>query len=468
MTGCLRLAFAWDLRNAKRKHGRVPIIGVSLMRKTLVIALREYLAAVRTKTFIISLIIIPVMMLGSIILQVLLTGVVDQSDKHFVVLDRGAPADLLKDIKEKNKEHNKQMPRFVIDDFVRAKSGDALNEQRFGLSEEVRAGKIVGFVEITPTEALPAKKEKSKDKSNVQIFLRYQTNRPTYMDFANFVKKVVEENVRNKLQAQAKLSAAQAQALILPVTLDSKGLSHKDAVSGKIEDASTQGQFAPVIVPAVMMMLMFMVVMMTATPFMQSVVEEKMQRIAEVLLGSVRPFELMMGKLVGMVCVSLTIAAVYLGGAYWAAQRYGFAEFISPELLIWFVILQSLAGMMYGSLFIAIGAACTDMKETQNLLLPVMLLVCLPLFFLGNIMREPNSAIARGLSFFPFSTPMLMIARIAAPPGLPWWEPTLGVLLVLATTVLCVWAGGRIFRVGILMQGKGAKIGQMVKWIIRG
>ena len=100
--------------------------------------------------------------------------------------------------------------------------------------------------------------------------------------------------------------------------------------------------------------------------------------------------------------------------------------------------------------------------------LPVMLLVCLPLFFLGNIMREPNSAIARGLSFFPFSTPMLMIARIASPPGLPWWEPTLGVLLVLATTVLCVWAAGRIFRVGILMQGKGARLGDLARWVLQG
>jgi ABC-2 type transport system permease protein len=439
------------------------------MRKMLVIAVREYLAAVRTKTFIISLVIIPVMMLGSIILQVLLQGVVDQTDKHFVVLDHAAPKDLLADIDKKIKERNdKQMPHFVIDRVEQAKSGDGLNEQRFELSEEVRAGKIVGFLEIRPARAMPPAKEKPKEKANVQIFLRYQTNRPTYMDFSHFAKDVAEKYEREKLRTRAKLTADQAQAIVLPVVLDSKGLSQKDRETGKIEDASTQGQFAPVIVPAVMMMLMFMVVMMTATPFMQSVVEEKMQRIAEVLLGSVPPFELMMGKLIGMVCVSLTIAAVYLGGAYWAAQRFGFAEFISPDLLLWFVILQSLAGLMYGSLFIAIGAACTDMKETQNLLLPVMLLVCLPLFFLGNIMREPNSAIARGLSFFPFSTPMLMIARIASPPGLPWWEPTLGVLLVLATTVLCVWAAGRIFRVGILMQGKGAKIGQMFKWIIRG
>jgi ABC-2 type transport system permease protein len=441
------------------------------MRKMLVIAAREYQAAVRTKTFIISLVIIPVMMLGSIVLQILLHGVGDKADKHFVILDHAAPADLRETIDQKIKEHNdKIVPHFVIDRVEEAAKGDeAVGRQRFDLSEEVRTGKIVGFAEIIPAKALPPIQEKPKDKSNVRVFLRYQTNRPTYKDFAYFIKNVIDTYERTKLREEVPgLSEEKTQAIVLPVDLDFKGLSRKDPVTGKIVDASEQEKLAPLFVPAVMMMLMFMVVMMTATPFMQSVVEEKMQRIAEVLLGSVPPFELMMGKLIGMVCVSLTIAAVYLGGAYWAAQRYGFAEFLSADLLIWFVILQSLAGLMYGSLFIAIGAACTDMKETQNLLLPVMLLVCLPLFFLGNIMQEPNSVIARCLSFFPFATPMLMIARIASPPGLPWWEPALGVLVVLATTVLCVWAAGRIFRVGILMQGKGAKIGQMFKWIISG
>jgi ABC-2 type transport system permease protein len=123
---------------------------------------------------------------------------------------------------------------------------------------------------------------------------------------------------------------------------------------------------------------------------------------------------------------------------------------------------------MFGSLFIAIGAACTDMKETQNLLWPVMLLAAMPLFLLGSVLHEPNGPVTRGLSFFPFATPTLMIARQAMPPGIPAWEPAVGVVLVLLTTIFCVYAAGRIFRVGILMQGKGARIGEMLKWVFRG
>src|SRR5205085_7000706 len=132
-----------------------------------------------------------------------------------------------------------------------------------------------------------------------------------------------------------------------PVSLKSKGLTTRDPETGKPREPSDQSQIASLLVPAGLMMLMFMVVLMGATPLMQGVVEEKMQRIAEVLLGSVRPFPLMMGKLVGMAGVSLTIAAVYLSGAYWAAHHYGFAEYVGVELLLWFVLYQTLAALMF-------------------------------------------------------------------------------------------------------------------------
>src|SRR5262249_10800663 len=157
---------------------------------------------------------------------------------------------------------------------------------------------------------------------------------------------------------------------------------------GKAGEKSESNRVAAVLAPGLIMVLMFMLVLMSATPLMQGVVEEKMQRIAEVLLGSVQPFQLMLGKLIGMAAVSLTIAAVYIGGAYWAAHHYGLAEHAPLSLVLWFILFQTLAALMYGSLFIAVGAACTDMRETQNLLWPVMLLASLPMFILGNVLRE--------------------------------------------------------------------------------
>src|SRR5262245_19753664 len=193
-----------------------------------------------------------------------------------------------------------------------------------------------------------------------------------------------------------------------------------------------------------------------------------MQRIAEVLLGSVSPFQLMMGKLIGMTAVSLTIAAVYLGGGYAAAIYHGLGDHLSPGLILMFLLFQTLACMMFGSLFAAVGAACSDMKETQNLMWPVMLLAVLPMFLISTVLQEPNGPVATSMSFFPFATPTLMVARQAIPPGMDWWQPVVGMLGVLATTVVCVWVAGRIFRVGILMQGKGANLRELARWVLRG
>jgi ABC-2 type transport system permease protein len=446
-----------------------------------VVALREYNAAVRTKAFLISLLIMPIMLGGSILIQWILKDVKDTKDKHFAVVNRTGRATLLDRLQAKVKEYNenktidertqKQVrPRFVLEE-VPPPDENKVNALRVELSDRVRSGELFGFLEIGPRvftpKPSPSPDAAHPDPKEEEYVLRYQSNRPTYFEFPQFVDRAITQIVQEERGGEAGVEPKTVRAIVEPVPLESKGLSKLNAQGG-IDEATEAVQLAPFLVPFGLLMLMFMVIMMSATPLMQGVVEEKMQRIAEVLLGSVRPFDLMMGKLLGMSAVSLTITAVYLGGAYWAAFQYKFSEYISGELLMWFFVFQALAALMYGSLFIAIGAACTDMKETQNLLWPVMLLATLPMFVVGSVLQEPSSPVATGLSFFPFATPMLMIARQAVPPGIPLWQPLLGVVLVMATTLACVYAAGRIFRVGLLMQGKGARLGEMVQWVIRG
>jgi ABC-2 type transport system permease protein len=444
------------------------------MRKMLVVAVREYLAAVRTKAFLITLIIMPVLMSGSILIQWLLKDYRDTKTKKFAIIDRTPGTRLYPAIEKTIQAYNEKtidpathkaiLPRFDLE-LVPASmnTSEAIAEQRLELSERVRKGELFGFLEISPEVLGWSKGEMGKQEP----LLRYQSNRPTNLDFPHLIEKPLLHAIQDIRMDEAHLQAPREQirAIMRPVSIEALGLTSRNPATGTIEDASLQGRIASVAVPIGFMMLMFMVIMMTATPLMQGVVEEKMQRIAEVLLGSIRPFDLMLGKLLGMTAVSLTITTVYLGSAYGAARQYGFAEYIPPDLLAWFVVFQALAALMYGSLFIAVGAACTDMKETQNLLWPVMLLAMLPMFLMGNVLQEPNSTVAVGLSFFPFATPMLMILRQSVPPGVPSWQPVLGVGLVMLATLLCVWVAGRIFRVGILMQGKGAKLNEMLRWV---
>jgi ABC-2 type transport system permease protein len=452
----------------------------------LVVAVREYLAAVRTKAFVIGLVIMPILMGGSIVVQHLLKDFRDIKEKKFVVVDRTPGQKLWPEVEKEVARYNKEdrkdpatdkeiKPSFEVEDEPpSADTPEAIGEQRERLSERVRKGDLFGFLEIGPDvlEPLPPGTDPNSDAGKRHA-VRYQSNHPTNEAFPHLVQKQLAESVTKIRYEQAvrkeKLSGSfnEVNAIVQPVPLQSKGLSQRNA-KGEVEDATEQNRFAPVVVPLALMLLMFMIIMMGATPQMQGVVEEKMQRVAEVLLGSVRPFVLMLGKLLGMTAVSLTITAVYLGGLYWAAHHYGFAEYVPGSLLAWFVLFQCLAALMFGSLFIAVGAACTDMRETQNLLWPVMLLAITPMFVLGNVLQEPNSAVATGLSFFPFATPMLMMVRLSVPPGIDAWQPLLGALVVLATTLLCVYAAGRIFRVGILMQGKGASLKDMARWVFRG
>ncbi len=201
---------------------------------------------------------------------------------------------------------------------------------------------------------------------------------------------------------------------------------------------------------------------------MNSVIEEKLSRTNEVMLGSVSPFEFMAGKLLGTVGVSLIVASVYLAAMYAIARNSGYADVVQPRLLASFVLYTILGALLFGAIFVAIGAACTDLKDTQTLMMPVMMLLMLPVFVLSTIMRAPTGAFATIMSLVPILTPFLMLPLTTMSPGPPMWQQAAGIALTVATTVLVVWAAGRIFRVGLLAQGKSASIGEMIRWVRTG
>jgi ABC-2 type transport system permease protein len=455
------------------------------VHKIKVIAAREYQAAVRTKSFLVSVILMPVLMGGAVVVETVSKRLEDRGEKRFAIMDRTPGQQLFTAIAAAAEKRNREdifdpetgkqdKPIFTLERIQpSADTPEALDEQRLELSQRVYHNEFFGLLEIGPdvlsfTLSLPltAASETPRNPSD-RVVLRYQSNSPAYAGFSRWAEKVINEEIHRQRCARAGIPLEKMNTLLQPVPLLSKGLSKRNA-EGKVEDPRTENRLAHYLIPAGFIMLMFLLIIVGATPLMQGVVEEKMQRIAEVLLGSVRPFELMLGKLLGVIGVSLTIGALYLASAYWAARHYGYADYLPASLLIWFVIYQSLAVLMYGSLFIAIGAACTDMKETQSFLMPVMFIACLPLFVLVRIIESPNGTFATALSFFPPSTPMLMITRQAVPPGVAWWQPVIGVFAVLAATILCVYAAGRIFRVGILMHGKGVHVGQLLQWVFRG
>jgi ABC-2 type transport system permease protein len=466
------------------------------MRKVWVIAVREYLAAVRTKAFIISLLLMPVLMGGSIVMQIIFKKIEDRGEKHFAIIDRTPGEEIYKALEKAaekrnqfeifDPETNKQVkPSFKLE-RIRPSDPDpeAMQEQRFELSQQILAGKYFGLLEIgadvyrVNADSAPDTDRDESRRLMAAIYgddhhsdperLRYQTKMPQDASFSLWAEKVVNEAVQEKRWAERRQPRQQVLAVLRPVPLAAKGLSRRDSQTGRIIDAATESQIVRFIAPVALILVMFMMIMVGATPLLGSVLEEKMGRIAEVMLGSVRPFQLMMGKLTGMIGTSLTVSALYLSGLYFVAHRYGLTDFFSFGILAWFLVYLVLAMVFYGSIFAALGSACTTSAEAQSFVTPVILVAVIPMMVLVHVIQEPNDAFSTAISFFPPCTPMMMIARLAVPPGLPWWEPVLGAVLLLATTAGFVYAAGRIFRVGLLMQGQGAKLHDLARWVIQG
>lgn len=439
------------------------------MRKIIDVAVREYNAAVRTKAFIISVVLMPILMGGGLIAHRLLKDQVDIKTKQIAVIDRsGVIGDVLARASEIynqseifDKESRKQVrPKIVIEAVTPAESKDA-DAQRIELSDRVRSGKLEAWVEVGPQIVHPG-----EDIAAASV--AYHSKGAVMDEQRKWITIAINNQVQNLRLADAKISPETIRGLIAPVPVDSLGLVSLDETTGTASAARQTSEISSLLVPMAMMMLMFMMITMGATPLLNSVLEEKMQRIAEVLLGSVTPFQLMMGKLLGTIGVTFTVAVIYFVGGAITVQRLGAAEHVPLNILPWFFVYQTAAVFMFGAMFVAIGSACNDLKEAQSLMMPVWLVVCAPLFVWFQVVKQPLSQFSTVLSLFPPCTPMLMLLRQSTPTGVPSWQPWAGLAGVLVCTVICVWLAGRIFRVGLLMQGKPPKLGEMVRWAFSG
>ncbi len=240
------------------------------------------------------------------------------------------------------------------------------------------------------------------------------------------------------------------------------------STDGSIRSAEESDAMKAIFLPMGVMMFMFMVIFMASQPMLESVLEEKSQRIAEVLLGSANPMQLMTGKLLGTVAGSLTVFLIYLGGAYLLCAYRGWTDQIPFELAPWFIVFQVVGVLFYASIFMAVGASVSQLKEAQSMLLPVWMLLMSPMFVWIFIIRDPLGPMATGFSLFPPATPTTMMLRMATGTTLPWWQPIVGLVMTMLATIFIVFLAARIFRVGILWQGKTPRIGEILKWAFMG
>lgn len=432
------------------------------MNRIVIVARTEFLALVRTKAFIIGILMVPILIAVSIGFQVFAARQADRDDHRFAVLDetgRLFPA-LAAAADERNRASGTGSARtgpHYLPEFVPADRSDRGN-LRAELSDRVRTKDLFAFVEL-PASLLDLTRT---DRDQV----RYYTETPSYTALPDWIRETIARAVTERRLAVSELDAATVKRLTRATTVATLGLVTRDG-TGSIIEGQQLGEVQTFVLPFAMMYLLFIAVMSAAPPLLTAVVEEKMSRISEVLISSIPSSHLMAGKLLGVTAVSTVLAGLYVGGGLYALMSAGQVDLVRPALIGWFVVFLILAVLLYGSAFVAVGAACSDLKDSQSMLQPVMLFIMLPVLAAPVILRAPESPLAIGLSLIPTATPFLMLTRLAMTPAPPLWQVGLGLALTMLTTVLGIFAAGRIFRVGLLMQGKPPNLPELLRWVRR-
>ncbi|MBN8678376.1 MAG: ABC transporter permease [Chitinophagales bacterium] len=434
------------------------------MSKLSLIIKREYLTRVRKKSFIIGTLLAPVGLLVYMLVIVGLSSYQGGDEIKVAVLDEAKIVGNLPDEKG---------VRFLP-------SGNKTLDQ---LKTEVTEKKIDGVLRVPPVSNF-----QQKDHT-----IYYYSDDKLAPEKSGLIEKRIAGKIKEFKMDSLKLDAGQLKLLESDVSIDPEGIN-----SNQDDDQSKYTAGVGLAVGGIMTFLLFFMVLMYGQMVMRSVMEEKTNRIVEVMMSSVRPFDLMMGKIIGAGLVGLTqvVAWVILSGAvsFLVPLVTGMGSVeppmtpgnatMDPEmmqdtgmrimtelskqnwpLLIGSFIIYFLGGyFIYSSMFAAVGSAMgDDLGEGQSLTLPATLPLILAFYIVSMAgWRNPDSGLMVFSSIFPLFSPIAMPFRLAFNP--PWWQVAISLILVVASAVFFVWLAGRIYRVGILMYGKKVTLKEMWKW----
>lgn len=433
------------------------------MHKVITLFKREYRAAVRTKSFIIGLILVPILMGGGLLVVFLMQRNQDTDDKKIAVIDHsGLLQEALKEKVACRNQHDiydsetgeKIMSAYLVE-FMEPDPNDRIGQQ-LELSNRVKSSDLHAFIEVGPDIFHPS--------SDTGAFIRYYSEHSFMDNIRYWFGNTINNHLRQLRIADLNLEEEQAAALFRWINIEGMGLVSVDKKTGQQQEAQEANELQSFFVPYILVLLMFMLVMMSSVPLLTAVMEEKMEKIAEVLLGSITPFQFMTGKVMGGIGVSLTTAFIYVTAGILTARMTGFESVIPYDILPWFFVYTILFIIMVGTGMAALGATCNDNKDAQSLQFPAMLPVILPLLVIVPVIQNPTGTLATTLSLIPPFTPTIMMIRLATPVTIPLWQPVVGLLGVVIFTVFTVWIGSRIFRTAILIQGQKPTLSNLFRY----
>ena len=298
---------------------------------------------------------------------------------------------------------------------------------------------------------------------------KYVSQNLTDDDLESWFSRYAGAVVRERRLQQEQIDATVAAWIQAPYSFDGRKLS----ASGEEEEISVQDkvrQWAP----AAFVYLLWLSVFTISNMLMTNTIEEKSNRLIEVLLSSMSPLQLMAGKMTGIAWTGLTVVGTWIACVIAGTELlprflgvtlpFDLGQIISdPAFMVSFGVYFVLGYLLYGSILVGLGSVFNSLKEAQALMGPVMILLFIPLVLMIPISEDPNGLLAKILSYVPPLTPFVMMNRAAGPPTA--LEYGITSVLLLVSVFAAIWASAKIFRIGILLTGKPPKLREIIRWI---
>lgn len=443
------------------------------MDKLLLIIKREYLAKVRNRSFIVMTILSPLLIVGMIAVVVFLTRMNNDQKKVIGILDESTYFDNV----------FITGPELAFVDFRNLTPGEA--------KDSVASMGYYGLLHIPGDDTIEA----------VADGIQFYSAKSPSITVTGMLEMRIAKRLREEKLREIGVSEQMVNELVANFEIPTTTFSGERSVKGINEiKAAIGGGFG---------YLIMMFIIIYGAFVMRSVIEEKTSRIIEVIISSVKPFQLMLGKIIGTSLAGITqfviwiLSAGVLGflafsfmGVQW--QEFGPGANLPPEaletieeasasnevlqlyvaemlripwltLIVSFMIYFTLGYLIYSSVYAAIGAAVDNETDTQQFMFPVIMPLMLAVYVgFFSVFENPNGPIAVGFSLFPLTSPIVMLMRLpggVGADGVPWWQLFASIALLVLTFIGIVWLAARIYRVGILMYGKKPTYKELYKWL---
>jgi ABC-2 type transport system permease protein len=459
------------------------------MNKVMWVALREFVATVTTKGFILGVLVSPVLAAVMIIVMPMLIndkppkvdGEVALVDPSGEILPQLRAYLKPEAIVERSDELLEQAMAAAPEGLRKLAATNSSSATTSQLMESIR-GQVpeIQVNELQPGADLEQEKSmlhegSTSDGGRLAIVVVHPdavvkpAGAEAWGTYDLFVREKLddrlEDEIKGGMRSALVVARARAQDLdpdeIWELTRVGR-IRSRTVTAGGEEDTN---EVLNILLPVGFMALLFMAVLTGGQNLMTTVIEEKASRVVEVLLSAVSPMQLMAGKILGQMVVGLVLMGVYAGMGMAAMISFAMLGLVDPWLFFYLLIFFVITYSVMGSLMAAIGAAVNELREAQSLMMPVIMMMMLPWILWMPISRDPNSVFATVASFIPPMNTFVMLLRMTSTSPPPLWQVWLSILVGVASVYAALWVAAKVFRVGLLMHGKPPDFRTLVRWV---